>query len=175
MRIWMLSAATVTTAIAMGVALGGYATSPQRPPLENPPEPYDYAQTDTPVPGPADRGPRTIHCIGCGPTLADRRMAAMTGYDSDGMISGSRDPVVQDYLAEADPLPPVEAPVPVIRQLPPNIVRFARGPSPASRPAAAPAPAQPAEGAIPMRVVMTDEGAGQASGAPPSESPASPY
>ena len=172
MRLWMLSGTTVAAATAMGLTLGSYAVSPQRSPLERDAEPSLYTDFEAPVAKAADPGPRTIHCTGCGPTLADRRhAAAMAGYDDYGMVDGgSSDPVVQDYLAAADgdmgyAAAPVEAPVPVIHQLPPNVVRFADAPSPAARPHQAVAPSQdsaqaPAQPSRPaMRVARTAPGA----------------
>ena len=62
---------------------------------------------------------------------------------------------------------PVEASVPVIHQLPPNVVRFADAPSPAARPHQAVAPqvsAQaPAQASRPaMRVALTEPAASPA-------------
>lgn len=175
MRLWMLSGTTVAAATAMGLTLGSYAVSPQRSPLERDAEPSLYTDFEAPVADAADPGPRTIHCTGCGPTLADRRhAAAMAGYDDYGMVDGgSSDPVVQDYLAAADAdmgyaATPVEAPVPVIHQLPPNVVRFADAPSPAARPHQAVAPAQesaqaPGQASRPaMRVALTEPAASPA-------------
>ncbi|OAN52046.1 MULTISPECIES: hypothetical protein [unclassified Sphingobium] len=151
MRLWMLSTATMTAAAAMGLALGGYAISPQRSPLESMDDPYVQVDAPAPVAASADTGPVAIHCTGCGPTLADRRFAAdMAGLDSDGMISGSDDPVVQDYLAE-EPTPVVEVAQPsTAHQLHPRIIRFADGAS-AARP-------------MPVQVVPTQEGADPADG-----------
>lgn len=98
----------------------------------------------------------------------------MAGYDDYGMVDGgSSDPVVQDYLAAADAdmgyaATPVEASVPVIHQLPPNVVRFADAPSPATRPHQAVAPSQdsaqaPAQPSRPaMRVALTEPAASPA-------------
>ena len=147
MRLWMLSGGTVAAATAMGLTLGSYAVSPQRSPLDQhveEPISTDFAAAPVAM---SDPGPQTISCTGCGPTLAERRYAAdMAGYDSYAMIDGgSSDPMVQDYMAQDyGALPPesslqeatlVKAPVPTIHQLPPNVVRFADGPSPAERPA----------------------------------------
>src|SRR3546814_13259227 len=68
-------------------------------------------------------GPAVVRCDGCGPTLADRQMAAdMAGWD------GMNDPVVRDYAAQDDGMTPdhAEPPRPV-RMLPASIERFADG------------------------------------------------
>ncbi|NWK97717.1 hypothetical protein DM806_19065 [Sphingobium lactosutens] len=148
MRLWMLSATTMTAAAAMGLALGGYVTSPQRSPLERPDDPYGATQASEAAPAPADPGPTEIHCTGCGPTLADRHYAAqMAGLDGDGMISGSDDPVVRDYLSESPDVPSVtEVPPP---SPPVSVVRFADSAPVAAR-------------TVPVAVVPTQSGAGQA-------------
>ena len=164
MRLWMLSATTMTAAAAMGLALGSYVTSPQRSPLERLDDPYDAAQTSEAAPPPADPGPTEIHCTGCGPTLADRHYAAqMAGLDGDGMISGSDDPVVQDYLADSPDVPPVaEAPPPSSPSPPVNVVRFADSAPAAVR-------------VVPVAVVPTQEGAGRTDAEPlPPIVPTSP-
>ncbi|HUD94830.1 hypothetical protein [Sphingobium sp.] len=164
MRLWMLSATTMTAAAAMGLALGSYVTSPQRSPLERLDDPYGAAQVSEAAPAPADPGPTEIHCTGCGPTLADRHYAAqMAGLDSDGMISGSDDPVVRDYLSESqDVAPAADAPAPLPPSTPVNVVRFAH-----STPMAA--------STVPVAVVPTQSGAGQTDAEPaPPIVPTSP-
>lgn len=157
MRLWMVSATTMSAAAAMGLALGSYVTSPQRSPLERPDMVEALAPTDDAALASADPGPMEIHCTGCGPTLADRHYAAqMAGMDSEGMMSGSNDPVVQDYLAQAQAMPPVDdAPPPRID--PPKIqsVRYADNGPAAPHIAPTPTPV-----AIPVAVAPTQEGAG---------------
>jgi hypothetical protein len=147
MHYWMLSGMTVAVATVMGLSLGAYVTSPQSSAL-----PGDagavYAQSDDSsvldyAIGPVDHGPGEIRCTGCGPSLADRRRALdMAGLDADGMIEGTSDPVVRDYLAQGDGpeavFPTLPPPSPV-HQLPEPIARFAAGegatPPPVLRPA----------------------------------------
>lgn len=134
MHHWIVSGMTVAVATVMGLGLGAYVTSPQAPAL-----PADagtvYAASDDSSASsysisPTDRGPSDIRCTGCGPSLADRRVALdRTGLDADGMIEGTSDPIVRDYLAQGEeteaafPAPP---PSPV-HQLPEPIARFAAG------------------------------------------------
>lgn len=110
---WMVSGMTVAASVAMGLGLGTFVTSPQKQttPTEkwSPTEESAYLDTvggaSLPDDGvTSDQGPAVIRCIGCGPTLTERRFAAdMAGMDSDALIEGSRDPVVQDYLAQDYP------------------------------------------------------------------------
>lgn len=165
MRLWMLSATTMAAAAAMGLALGGYVTSPQRSSPERADAPYGALQASEATQAPIDKpGPTEIHCTGCGPTLADRHYAAqMAGLDGDGMISGSDDPVVQDYLADAQATPPAGAAPPTpVPSLPANIAPFAD-----SAPAAAPP--------MPVAIAPTQEGAGRTHAEPsPPIVPTSP-
>lgn len=144
MPLWMSGGVTIAAAAVMGLSLGSYATSPQGY------SPVDELAMDTAAEDDAptfvgrgaspEAGPAFIQCTGCGPTLAERQWRAdMAGYDPDGMIRGTSDPVVEDYQARdvAEDAAIEAAPSP-IHQLPPNIVRFAAGPSPS------PAVAQPA-------------------------------
>lgn len=165
---WIGSGATIIVAAAMGLGLGSYVTSPQRP---------VRAAMDADIGGiemaasqdlpPVERGPAIVNCTGCGPTLEERRMKAdMAGLDADGMIGGSHDSAVRDYLAQDDvpvetvalgdpPLPP-----PTVRshRLPPQIERFAAGeaePQAVMTPVATaspppPVPAEPAEAGLPQ-------------------------
>lgn len=169
MRLWILSATTVTAAAAMGLTLGSYVTSPQRSSLDGP-DPLDaYAQASEAPPPMADPGPREIRCTGCGPTLADRQYAAqMAGWDGDGMISGSEDSTTQDYLAQAEDMPPVDdTPLPRIDRPQVQSVRFADSVPAASH-------ATPLV-SIPVAVVPTQEGAGPTDAAPlPPIVPTSP-
>jgi hypothetical protein len=72
-------------------------------------------------------GPALVECKGCGPTLADRQMAAnMAGWD------GTNDPVVRDYTADyamQDDAMQADygAPPAPVRTLPASIERFAAG------------------------------------------------
>lgn len=130
-RFWLFSMASAGAALAGGLGLGLYATTPPRVAFTDAATSYsDYQENVVEEPEPAAlNGPVEITCKGCGPTLADRQMAAMTG----GGWSGYDDPVVRDYMAqdyETSEVAPVVAeearPMPV-RQLPPNIERFAAG------------------------------------------------
>ncbi|AMK24994.1 hypothetical protein K426_20325 [Sphingobium sp. TKS] len=123
-RFWLFSCVSAGVALTGGYGLGLYATTPPKTATETPlPEavlPEDAAYDPVKLTGPA-----VIHCKGCGPTLADRQMAAdMAGWD------GMNDPVVRDYAAqdvvsEADD---VEPPPPA-RTLPASIERFVAGES----------------------------------------------
>jgi hypothetical protein len=129
---WMGTGATLGAAAMMGLGLGSYVTSPQRPAADA--SAYVDGPTDDQIAAQAalhdaQKGPAVIHCTGCGPTLADRRWRVdMAGLDLDGMIDGSRDPVVQDYEAARAPedLLPAAPPAPV-HPLPPQVARFAAG------------------------------------------------
>ena len=98
MQHWILSGVTVAAATVMGLGLGAYVTSPQSSAPRTQKdvayaEPSDSSLSDQ-VADPAGRGPAIIRCTGCGPTLAERRMASdMAGLDADGMIDGTSDPV----------------------------------------------------------------------------------
>ncbi len=159
MPLWMSGGVTIAAAAVMGLGLGSYATSPQgHSPADEPA--MAVAEEEAPAfvdsGGRVQEGPAFIQCTGCGPTLAERRwQAEMAGYDADGMIRGTSDAVVEDYQArdvmeeaafEAAPSP--------IHQLPPNIVRFAAGPTP-SPAAAQPAMAPPAVAATVQPVSAT--------------------
>ncbi|MCI4590974.1 hypothetical protein MOK15_12835 [Sphingobium sp. BYY-5] len=130
MRLWMLSTITMVAATAMGLALGGYVTSAQRSPLERATGFYEQADSgDAPHAVEASTmSPVAIRCTGCGPTLAERRSAAdMARWTGNSMIAESPDPVEQDYLAEAEPLPIREAPPALVHPLPASIARFEEG------------------------------------------------
>ena len=107
MQHWILSGMTVAAATVMGLGLGAYVTRPQSSAPRTQKdvayaEPSDSSLSDQ-VADPAGRGPAIIRCTGCGPTLAERRMASdMAGLDADGMIDGTSDPVVHDYLTQGE-------------------------------------------------------------------------
>lgn len=113
-----------------GLALGLYATTPPRVTFTDVALPYSNPQEHVVEPDTSSlNGPTEILCQGCGPTLADRQMAAMMG----GAWSGYDDPAVRDYMAqdqwadEDGSLHPQDAqPVPAPR-FPPNVERFAAG------------------------------------------------
>lgn len=129
-RFWLFSMASAGAALAGGLGLGMYATTSPRVAFTDAATPYSDDQESVAQPEPAAlNGPVEITCKGCGPTLADRQMAAMMGSG----WSGYDDPVVRDYMAqdyEISEVAPVVAeearPMPV-RQLPANIERFAAG------------------------------------------------
>ena len=110
---WMMSGMTVAASVAMGLGLGSYVTSPQKTAVSaeewSPDDDNSYVEAGRSASifgdsGTSDRGPATIRCTGCGPTLTERRFAAdMAGMDSDGLIEGRSDPLVQDYLAQDHP------------------------------------------------------------------------
>jgi hypothetical protein len=144
-RFWLFSMASAGVALASGLGLGLYATTPPRVAFDDVESSYSAPQESVAQPDTTGlNGPTEITCRGCGPTLADRQMAAMmsggwTGYD---------DPVVRDYMAqdyqpdEDQPLQPEYVQATPIRQLPANIERFAAGESDA------PQPVQIAQGSI---------------------------
>ena len=158
-QFWMSTGATIGVAAIIGLGLGSYVTSPQGSSRAGSAM-VDAAiedQVATDASFDTQKGPGTIHCTGCGPTLAERRWQSdVAGLDADGMIAGSSDPVVRDYQAEHLPqfFLPDALPSPA-HQLPPQIARFAAGetaaPPPvvathavrAGAPAAAPAAAPP--------------------------------
>ncbi|WP_254798426.1 hypothetical protein [Sphingobium sp. AS12] len=161
MHHWMLSGMTVTAATVMGLGLGAYVTSPQSSALPGDAgaadaESGDSGASDYAV-NPVDHGPSEIRCTGCGPSLAERRNALdMAGLDADGMIDGTGDPVVRDYLtqgeaAEVSYLAP-QPPSPV-HQLPEPIARFAAGEG-----ATPPPVLQPAQGKASPATVATAAG-----------------
>jgi hypothetical protein len=118
----------------LGLAIGAFATSPQPRALPRYASDMDEGRGDGSGDSSAlvnispDRGPGAIICKGCGPTLAERRMAVDNpGWDPDGMVKGTRDPVVIDYMAQEDKAPRVAVPQSGLHRLPPNIQRFANG------------------------------------------------
>lgn len=140
-RFWTGSAALIGGSAILGLTMGSFAT--RLPPREvasyastASDDGYDSLSADSPQP---DHGPGEIVCKGCGPTLAERRMAADNpGWSSDGMIDGPDDPVAADYGAQD-----VSASVPSVssdtHRLPADIQRFANGEEGASPVASPPA------------------------------------
>lgn len=133
-RFWLASGGMLAGALVAGFGLGSFVTSTPSASFT----PGDLSTsiapgTDSLLPVPITyAGPAEIRCKGCGPTLAERKMAVdMAGADADGMIDGTRDPVVQDYLAQGDALSQQETapppPVPTLPGLPPAIERLAAG------------------------------------------------
>ncbi|WP_298398158.1 hypothetical protein [Sphingobium sp.] len=157
---WMATGVTMGAAMVLGLGLGQYVTSPQgRSPADQSVvesvDPQPYVQSALTM----DEAPVAIHCTGCGPTLAERRWQAdMAGLDADGMIAGSDDPVVRDYMADSQEAasPTGEGTPAPVHPAPVNVVRFADN-----------APAAPH--AVPVATVPTQTGAGQedAEPAPP--------
>lgn len=150
MHHWMLSGMTVAAATVMGLGLGAYVTSPQSSALSGD---ADAVYTESGDSGasdyafnPTDQGPSEIRCTGCGPSLAERRSAwDMAGLDADGMIDGTSDPVVRDYMAqreEADTAFPAPPPPSPAHQLPEPIARFAAGEAATPPPVLQPAQAE---------------------------------
>lgn len=150
---WASVGATFAAAMVMGLGLGSYATTPQgrSPADERVAETEGEAGSAYAAQDLAMNGPTEVKCTGCGPTLEERRWRAdMAGWDADGMIGESHDPVVRDYLAdqpveETRPAEPVQ-----IEQLPANIVRFARG-----EPVEQPSPARGEDEQAPPAVIRT--------------------
>lgn len=121
---WMGTGATLGAAAVLGLGLGSYVTSPQAP-ARAASATIDTAIDDDGVDEAhftAQKGPGAIHCIGCGPTLAERRWKAdMAGLDAADPYEMPPD----DYATETV----VEPPVP-IHPLPPTVTRFAAGNTP---------------------------------------------
>jgi len=134
---WIAGGSATGAAILLGMGLGHFVTTPQKPPPIADLETMDSPQ-DSPVsfvPATPEKGPETIRCTGCGPTLAERQMMAdQGGWDPDGMIHGSTDPVAQDYMTPD-----------AASSAPPPVERFAAGeePSPAAIPDSAPVKVRP--------------------------------
>ncbi|CAM5436352.1 hypothetical protein [Sphingobium scionense] len=169
LHFWVGSGGALVVAAVMGLGLGAYVTSPQKPGQPALEAEFDSGAMamaqDLPE---AERGPAIVTCTGCGPTLEQRRMAAdMAGLDADGMIGESQDSAVRDYLAQEDMSvesaalgdPPLPQPSVRVDRLPPRIERFAAGeaePGPALMPVAAttalppPVPAEPTEARVPQ-------------------------
>jgi hypothetical protein len=88
-RFWLFSCACAATALTGGYGLGLYATTSPRAALETP-----LPQAAMPEDSPSDpaglTGPAVVDCKGCGPTLADRQMAADLAN-----WNGSNDPAVR--------------------------------------------------------------------------------
>lgn len=140
-RFWTGSAALIGGSAILGLTMGSFAT--RLPPREV----ISYASTTSDerddslsaVSSEPDHGPGEIICKGCGPTLAERRMAADNpGWDPDGMIDGPDDPVAADYDAQDVTVPAPSAPS-ATHRLPANIQRFADGEEGASPVASSPA------------------------------------
>ena len=91
-RFLLFSCACAGVALTGGYGLGLYATTSPRAAVETPLPQAAMVEGDAP----SDlNGPALVECKGCGPTLADRQMAAnMAGWD------GMNDPVVRDYTAD---------------------------------------------------------------------------
>ncbi|QDC38652.1 hypothetical protein [Sphingobium fuliginis] len=125
-RFWLFSCACAGGALTGGFGLGLYATTQPRPGTETSlPQAVSPDGTGYDM-GSADlTGPAIVRCDGCGPTLADRQMAAdMAGWD------GMNDPAVRDYAAQGDEMTPDHAEPPqTVRTLPASIERFANGES----------------------------------------------
>lgn len=128
-RFCLFSLASAGAALAGGLGLGLYATTPQRIAMTDVEMPYSATQADGGSAYPADLGgPAEISCKGCGPTLAQRQMASMMGG-----WNGYDDPVVKDYVARGEDSPEdllpedYAAPAPPARHLPAHVERFAAG------------------------------------------------
>lgn len=146
---WMLSGTILLVAVVMGLSLGAYVTAPRKgvPPVDPSAAILPDIEPVTAAVPSASTGSQVIHCTGCGPTLAERRMQAeMAGLDASGMITGSHDPTVRNYLAQEDDPPPVyDPPMPpsADHRLPERIARFAAGDNapPVTRPTGQPSAA----------------------------------
>ncbi|KXU30161.1 hypothetical protein A0J57_15575 [Sphingobium sp. 22B] len=91
-RFWLFSCACAGVALTGGFGLGLYATTQPRPGTETSlPQAVSPDGTGYDM-GSADlTGPAIVRCDGCGPTLADRQMAAdMAGWDGTLPVSIER-------------------------------------------------------------------------------------
>lgn len=106
---WLACGGVIVGSLAFGALLGGYAAgalgsggSGLRPEIASLSEQMgnpDAAYPDGEIrKGPAAGPTGPIICKGCGPTLADRRLAA----DRNMFPLGEEDPVVQRYMAQED-------------------------------------------------------------------------
>lgn len=136
-RFWLFSVASAGAALAGGLSLGLYATTPPRAAISTYDDSsfvYEERQTATQDLR-ALNGPQEVKCTGCGPTLAERQY-----YAAPATWNGYDDPMVQDYDAQ-EPNRPEDlltdardhAP-PQVHQLPENIDPFANGDTPAPHP-----------------------------------------
>ncbi|ALR19208.1 MULTISPECIES: hypothetical protein [Sphingobium] len=146
---WIAGASATGAAVLLGMGLGHFVTTPERAPRVAETEMFDAPEDDLAgfAPTTPEQGPAVIRCTGCGPTLAERQMAADQGnWDADGMIHGSTDPVVQDYMTSGDGTAmPVETPPASASRLSPSPERLAAGedPSPAAIPKSVPVKVRP--------------------------------
>ncbi len=118
-RFWLFSCASAGVALTGGYGLGLYATTSPRAWVETA-LPEATTRNDPPYETAALSGPAIIHCKGCGPTLADRQMAAeMAGWN------GMNDPAVREYASQDEEIPvDVVEPPPRVRTLPASVERF---------------------------------------------------
>lgn len=125
-RFWLCALVSAGAALTGGLGLGLYTTTSPKAAwreTELPEAPVQQAGVEMASAGMI--GPAIVHCKGCGPTLADRQMAAdRAGWD------GMNDPVVQHYAAQDEVAPAdyAEPPAaPSAQKLPAAIARFASG------------------------------------------------
>ena len=126
-RFWLLSVGVMVAAMAMGLGLGRFAVTPSRSHLNGAEDAFASVEAPVAVASTTSAtlaGPGAIHCTGCGPTLNERHDALYTSLDADSYLTGTRDPVVRDYLAEDDVLV-AEPPQPLPSRLPAFVRRFA--------------------------------------------------
>ncbi|BAV64953.1 hypothetical protein [Sphingobium cloacae] len=145
---WIAGGGAIGAAVLLGMGLGHFAATPPGSPALAEAQASELPDTlDSPLAAETEKGPEVIRCTGCGPTLAERQMRADQGaWDPDGMIHGSSDPVVQDYMASDDAaVPPVQTPPSPARRLARAAERFAAGeePSPAASPESLPVRVRP--------------------------------
>jgi hypothetical protein len=126
-RFWLTSATAMGVAAVIGFGLGSFAVRTPATRWDGDPPALatsveDLTETESDL-----RGPVAVHCTGCGPTLAERdRAKDLAGADMDGMIGGTTDPVVRDYLAEDVVPQPVPPPSPALAPMAERLVAAAR-------------------------------------------------
>ena len=129
-RFWLFNLASAGAALASGLGLGLYATTPPRIATAGGETRLSATRDSGTQAYPADlNGPTEVRCSGCAPTLAQRQMASMrggwSGYDDrltrDYMAQDKDKP--EDLLAEDYDAPPA----PSAPGLPANVERFAAG------------------------------------------------
>ena len=129
-RFWLFSLASAGAALASGLGLGLYATTPPRVAMPAVETPLSATQDSGTRAYPTDlNGPTEITCKGCGPTLAQRQMVSMMGG-----WSGYDDRLTRDYMAQDKDRPEDllredqdAPPAPHAPRLPANVERFAAG------------------------------------------------
>lgn len=138
-QLYVSAGAVLTLSLAMGLGLGHYVTSPQKS-VARDSVPIETVRADSsPIDAPSAggrTGPAIVRCIGCGPTLAERRWEAdMAGISAIPASDAEDDAIgVDDRTTDSIEVMPGIAPPSPLRSLPPQMARFAAGDAPAPLP-----------------------------------------